>query len=172
MADFLAFFKAFFFDFFSLKPEKQVKDDVKFDSLVKEPTEFDCTITNAVVGWDKALFLSETLRLNAIRFMEDTPLVTIDGEINQEWAHTLALSFPTLSKEQVQEALQILKQEQDMFVELYLTGKDEELPEESLLDKTIATANPNVVLNTETDEFSIMIHNCWLLYVPGLTAWG
>lgn len=166
MPNFLVFLKAFLVDFFGWPNEKNIN---KAQDLGLAG-DFDCVITNyPEQAWDKGLFVAESLRLNTINFMENTPLVTVGGDINQAWAEAMSFGFPKLTKEEIQEALLILKQEQDHFVEVYLAGKEEDLPPESYLDRTIAMVAPNVTHNKESDQLHIMIHNHWLLYVPGIS---
>lgn len=168
MRDFLDFLKAFLKGFFELTPKvipQEPKETTSWNDFDNSPHLSD-------LAYDFGKFYAETLRLGIVQFMENTPLTHIDGSINQEWAEQFALGFPECNKEDVQEGLHLLKHEQDWFIELYLSGKEDELPAESLLDKTIASIAPQIRFLPETNDMRIMVHNQWLLYVPGLITPG
>ena len=168
MRDFLEFLFPFLRAFFGINSKATPQEPKEITSW----SDFDSSAQLAGCTYDFGKLAAETLKHFIVEFMENVPLTHIDGSINQDWVEQFALGFPECSKQDVQEALQLLKQEQEQFIELYLTGADGDLPAESLLDRTIASIAPQIRFLPESNDMRIMVHNQWILYVPGLVIPG
>lgn len=157
MGNLLEFASTFFKAFFGItKAPPPVEEETSvLESIYKEEEFFVNAITAAI-------------KLRIVRFMINVPLVTVDGGINPAWEQELALGYPTLVEEEIKEFLLALKGVQDEAVELFLSGREEELEATSMFDTAIAKIDPKVSRGFGSFEYRIMRHGKWISYVPGM----
>ena len=146
------------------KPRVKRKDFQDIPFVGGDPTSVDPS------PWDKGQVLGECLRIRVTDFIQSTPLLRVDGSVNPLWAHELSLAFPKLVEHEIDNLLELLRQEQEKITELMLDTTREIFDEPSLFDKVASQVHPQVRYEKESDALYVMIHGNWLLYVPGLES--